>query len=260
VLWLMTACCYGVQVLFEKQRQAAEEAREFTSRQEQLRSAGRLAAQIAHQMKNPLAIINNAAFTLERAVDTGKETPRGQVEIIREEVERADKIITKLMGYAQLAEGTVERLDVAAELDRALAAVFPPGAGYGTEVKKQYAAELPALLMQRPHLMEILVNVLLNAREATSGKGTVTVRAWAGPDAEVMIAVRDDGPGIPPERLERIFEPYFTTKERGTGLGLAIVRQNAEIYNGRVKVESELGKGSEFIIELPTRTFMRMRR
>src|SRR5207248_1525843 len=96
VIWLMTICCYGVQVLFEKQRQAGEEAREFDSRQAQLRSAGRLAAQIAHQIKNPLAIINNAAYSLQRALQGRDGAGVKQLQIIREEVERSDRIITKL--------------------------------------------------------------------------------------------------------------------------------------------------------------------
>jgi len=132
VLLLMAACCYGLQVLFEKQRRAEEEAREFSARQEQLHSAGRLAAQIAHQIKNPLGIINNAAYSLQRALEQGKKTGLEQIEIIREEVERSDQIITKLMGYAQLAEGKVEKLQIDEELDRAIAEVFPSRAAYDT--------------------------------------------------------------------------------------------------------------------------------
>ena len=121
VLWLLTLCAYGVQVLLEKHRQAREEAREFTGRQKELHSAGRLAAQIAHQLKNPLGIINNAAFTLNKSLRDSKDGHLQQVNIIREEVERADRIITKLMGYSQLAEGKVEKLDVTEAIDLAIA-------------------------------------------------------------------------------------------------------------------------------------------
>ena len=258
VLWLMTACCYGIQVLFEKQRQAAEEAQEFAARQEKLHSAGRLAAQIAHQIKNPLGIINNAAFSLQRAIQEGKGSGLQQIKIIREEVERSDQIITKLMGYAQLAEGKVEKLNLPEELRRAIAQVWPPGAKYETTPDVSCSAHLPPLLMQRGHLAEILVNILLNAREATQGRGHVQVTANHGPNHSVVIAIRDDGPGIPKEKQERIFEPYFSTKEKGTGLGLSIVKHNTEIYGGRVTVESELGQGATFVIVLPTRTFMKL--
>ncbi|MCI0748554.1 MAG: ATP-binding protein [Verrucomicrobia subdivision 3 bacterium] len=258
VLWLMTACCYGVQVLFERHRQAAEEAREFGARQEQLRAAGRLAAQIAHQIKNPLAIINNAAYSLEKSLREGKNSNLQQVEIIREEVERSDRIITKLMGYAQLAEGKVEKLQVTDEVERAIGQVFPPGAPYEVALERDYSLHLPPLLMQRGHLSEILVNILQNAREATGGEGRITIEARHGPDGSVMVTIADDGPGIPAERFEKVFQPYFSTKEKGSGLGLAIAKHNAEMYGGAIKVESELGKGTRFILHLPTRTFMKL--
>src|SRR3954470_6609860 len=145
VLVLMAACCYGVQILLEKHRQAEEEAREYAARQEKLRSAGRLAAQIAHQIKNPLAIINNAAFSLERALQERKPPNPEQIQIIREEVDRSDRILTELMGYAQLAEGKVEKLRLPEELDQAVREVFPEEAHYRTRIKKDYSPELPSL-------------------------------------------------------------------------------------------------------------------
>ena len=126
VLWLLAACCYGVQVMLERQESAISEAREFGVRESQLRSAGRLAAEIAHQIKNPLAIINNAAFSLERSVRENKNTAAQQIGIIQEEVARADRVLTQIMGYAQLSEGRVEKLKVVDELDRAITQVFPP--------------------------------------------------------------------------------------------------------------------------------------
>jgi signal transduction histidine kinase len=258
VLWLMTACCYGVQVLFEKHRQAEEEAREFVGRQQQLRSAGRLAAQIAHQIKNPLAIINNAAYSLEKSLRDGKNGSLEQLGIIREEVERSDRIITKLMGYAQLAEGKVEKLQVAEEIERAIAEVFPKAALYETVIERDFSLHLPPLLMQRGHLSEILTNILQNAREAVSGKGRISIEARHGPDNSVVVEIADDGPGIPKDQFEKIFQPYYSTKDKGTGLGLAIAKHNADIYGGVVKVESELGMGTRFILHLPTRTFMKL--
>lgn len=260
VLLFMTACCYGLQVLFEKQRLAAEEAREFAGRQEQLRAAGRLAAEIAHQIKNPLAIINNAVFSLQRAINEHKPAPVKQVEIIREEVERSDRILTELMGYAQLAEGRVEKLNVIQELNRAINTVFPPGVYNGFQVRSNYGDHLPALLMQRKHLSEILVNLLQNSREAMPDGGEIEVRAEAGPEQTIDIVIKDEGPGIPPDKLERIFQPYVSTKAKGTGLGLSIVRHNAEMYGATVRAESELGNGAEFILHFPTRTYMKLQK
>lgn len=258
VLWLMTLCCYGVQVLFEKKVKADEEAQEFNARQEHLSSSGRLAAQIAHQLKNPLGIINNAAYSLQRAVQEGKNSSLQQIQIIREEVERSDRIITKLMGYAQLAEGKVEKLKITEEMDRAIAEVFPLGASYEVEIEKDYSLYHPVLLMQRSHLSEILVNILQNAREATNGRGRINIVTRPGPENSVDVIISDDGPGIQSDKLDKVFQPYFSTKAKGTGLGLSIVKHNTEIYSGTVRVESELGKGTRFILRFPTRTYMRL--
>lgn len=258
LLLLLTACCAGIQVLVDRQRQREIDAREFLIKQHQLEAAGRLAAEIAHQLKNPLGIINNAAYTLQRTVKEGKKITQ-QIAIIREEVGRSDQILTELMGYARLSEGRVERIELNEELDRAVRTAFPEGARFATRIHRDYAPGLPALLGQRGHFEEIFVNVLTNAREAMDGKGEVFITTRTGPEFSVVVIIRDTGPGIPTEQLKQIFEPYFTTKDRGTGLGLAIVKNNAELHGGSVAVESELGKGTVFTITFPARTLMRLR-
>ena len=257
LLVLMAISCYVVQVLLVRQQRIEEEAREFAFREGQLRSAGRLAAEFAHQIKNPLAIINNAIFSLQRALKQGRNDVAEQIRIIQEEVQRSDRIITQVMGYAQLSEGRVERLDVIEELNHAIDRVFPPAAGYPVEVKKDFPGAFPPLLMQRRHLSESLINVLQNAREAVkSTEGKVQIHARSLEDRSVEVVIEDNGTGIPPDRLEQVFEAYYTTKEKGTGLGLATVKNNVELYGGRVRVESELGKGARFILSFPAKTLV----
>ena len=254
VLWLLTICCYGVQALAARQKQVEEEAREFAARQSQLSTAGRLAAEIAHQIKNPLAIINNATFSLKRAIANGKTDVAQQLQIIMEEVERSDRIVTQLMGYARLAEGRVEKLIVTEELEHALAEVFPPALGYEVQIERDFAADLPPLFMQRGHFKAVVVNLLQNAREALGGKGVLRVEARTAPGGAVEIVIQDNGPGISTEQTERIFEAYFTTKEKGTGLGLSIVKHNVDLYGGTIRVESGLGKGCRFVLLFPAKT------
>ncbi len=254
MLCLLTFCCYGVQLLAARQRRAQEEAHEFALREGQLHSAGRLAAEIAHQLKNPLAIINNAVFSIHRAATEGRPAHPSQLQMIQEEVNRADRILTDLMGYAQLSEGRVERLNVLEELDRAIEQIVPAAAGYEVGVERRYETELPPLLLQRRHLSGIFINLLQNAREAMSGTGLISVQAsrLAGDVVEVSIA--DTGPGMTAEQRDRIFEAFFTTKEKGTGLGLALVKHNLSLYGATVRVESELGKGARFVLTFPIRS------
>ena len=257
LLVLMATCAYGVQVLIERQRKAEEEAREAALREGQLHAAGRLAAEFAHQIKNPLAVINNAAYSIQRGLKQGRPVSPGQIQIIQEEVERSDHIITDIMGYAQLREGRVEKLSVTEELDHAIEQVFPPAAGYPVVVHREYGPSFPPLLMLRRHVSETFINLLQNAREALDGRGgNVFVRAQCGNNYSIEVAIGDDGPGIPPDKREQIFEAYYTTKAKGTGLGLATVKHNVELYGGTVRVESELGKGARFILLFPAKTLM----
>ena len=256
-LVLMTADCYGVQVLFDRDQQAQSEAREYSLRREQLRSTGRLAAEIAHRLKNPLSIINNAAFSMGRRLGENDSGSTKQLNMIRGEVEKSDIILTELMGYARLSEGRIEKIDVKEELLGAIGEVFPPNHSFPVTIEKNISDVLPPLMMQRAHLREIMVNLLVNAREVAGTGGRVEISCSPSLNYEIEMRVKDSGEGIPAEQSEQIFEPYFTTKKKGTGLGLAIVKQNTELYGGEIRVESELGVGTEFILIFPSRVLSR---
>jgi signal transduction histidine kinase len=161
------------------------------------------------------------------------------------------------MGYAQLSEGRVEKLDVMEKINRAVDQVFPAAVPTGIRVRKNLAAPFPPVLMQRGHLSEILVNLLQNAREALGERGNILIEAACQRDHSIEISVADDGPGIAPDKLGRVFEAYFTTKEKGTGLGLAIVKHNVELYGGSVRVDSALGKGTKFTVVFPAKALPR---
>jgi signal transduction histidine kinase len=256
VLLLVTIGCFGTQLLLERQEIATEEAREFNVRESQLRSAGRLAAEVAHQIKNPLAIINNAAYSLQRSLRENKNSAAQQIEIIQEEVARADRVITQIMGYAQLSEGRVEKLNVIDELEHAVAQVFPPAVPTKIRIHRDCKPPFPPLLMQRNHLSEILINLLQNSREALGEKGNIFIAASHRRDHTIEISIRDDGPGVAEDKIERIFEAYYSTKEKGTGLGLAIVKYNVELYGGKIQVDSKIGIGTRFAITFPSKSIL----
>ena len=259
LLVLTSVCCYAIQVLGDRKRTQAEEAEQFALKQHQLAAAGRLAGEIAHQLKNPLGIINNAAYTLAKTVKEGK-TITQQISIIREEVARSDRIITELMGYARLAEGRLERVNLIRELETAVNDVFPPGSSFEVEIRREYGPLIPEIPGQTGHFREVFANLLINAREAMNGRGEIVLSARSDQDLSAWISVRDNGPGIPPTQINQIFEPYFTTKPTGTGLGLAIVKHNTELYGGVVQVESVLGRGTTFTVKFPARSLVRLRK
>jgi signal transduction histidine kinase len=161
------------------------------------------------------------------------------------------------MGYAQLTEGRVEKLNVVDEINRAIEEVFPPGAPSHVQIRRNLTAQLPPLLMQRKHFGDAISNLLQNARDASSDGGAIHISTRFLEDESIEITVRDEGAGIPADKLERIFEAYYTTKSRGSGLGLAVVKHNAELYAGSVRAESTLGKGSAFTLLFPSKTLMR---
>ena len=222
--------------------------------------SGRLAAEIAHQLKNPLGIINNAAFTLQRTVKEGKKITQ-QIQIIREEVERSDRILTELMGYAQLSEGKVEKMDVADELDRAIERVFPAGG----EIRGHNNTGIMPRRCRRYCSNATTSPRCLSTFCRTPGKPW-TQRAVAcstryGDNYTVVLTasatrVQASAGETGPRSLIRITR----RRRKGTGLGLAIVKHNTEIYGGTVQVESELGKGTSFTIALPAQTVMRLRK
>ena len=256
LLVLMTAFCYALQVLIDKQRRMDSEEEEFDRRQSQLQASGRLAAEIAHQIKNPLGIINNTAFTLGK-LTAGDQIIQKQVELVREEVNKADQVITKLMGYAQLTEGRLDKLDINDVLDFSITQVFPEGHKFGIRIRKHYGIALPPLLAQSLHISEVFVNILQNSREAVGENGEISVITSYGGNYTLSVVIEDNGPGIPLNMIDKVFEPYLTTKEKGTGLGLAIVKHNTELYGGKVEVNSELGKYTRFNLLFPGRSAIR---
>ena len=256
LLVLMTAFCYALQVLIDKQRRMDSEEEEFDRRQSQLQASGRLAAEIAHQIKNPLGIINNTAFTLGK-LTAGDQIIQKQVELVREEVNKADQVITKLMGYAQLTEGRLDKLDINDVLDFSITQVFPEGHKFGIRIRKNYGIALPPLLAQSLHISEVFVNILQNSREAVGENGEISIITSYGGNYTLSVVIEDNGPGISSNMMDKVFEPYLTTKEKGTGLGLAIVKHNTELYGGKVEVNSELGKYTRFNLLFPGRSAIR---
>jgi two-component system sensor histidine kinase PilS (NtrC family) len=227
----------------------AMEAR--VQRSERLAALGQLAANMAHEIRNPLASMSGSIELLsrDRSLSPGN---RELMEIVLEEADRLNRLISDFLDYARPSKPQpipVDLADLCEEALRMLENAPPSGARVGIETELK-----PAPIEADPgQLKQVLWNLVKNAIEAMPGGGTLSVGAAAVPAGGAVLSVRDTGAGIEPADLARIFDPFFTTKERGLGLGLATVHRIVDGHGGRVEVQSAPGRGTTFTVHLPAR-------
>jgi len=225
---------------------------------EHLASMGELAAGVAHEIRNPLAGIAGAIEIITR--DFPRDHPDREVmEDLRQEVRRIEKVLNDMLAYARPKPPQFGRAELKETFARTLHLARQQTGLRHVEFSVQVPPDLPAFRMDSEQLHQVLLNLVLNGVQAIENEGKITmaarVAATGGPgQADVVeISVSDTGVGIPPESLERIFRPFYTTKRGGTGLGLSLCRRIIRQHGGTLAVESKVGKGSRFIIRLPMR-------
>lgn len=202
-----------------------------------------LAIEMAHELRNPLTIIRMLLHSL------GTDH-REDVEVIRTEVARLERLATRFLDQAKPKEPVMAPLDLNELLGRLLVLVKPKVAAGRLRIRRELVQPLPPIVGDRDQLEQLFLNLVLNAFDALPPGGRLTV-ATRRTAHGVEAVVADDGPGIPDAVRQRLFEPFNTTKPTGMGLGLAIVRRIAEGHKATVRVESETGKGTAFTLELP---------
>lgn len=234
-------------VYYRAGRRLAREE-ETTFRREKLATLGQLAGGVAHEIRNPLGVIKQAVFLLRKHEQMSPEGSQwlGYVE---DAIQRMNHLVEDVLGYARKGGLDIKSRDLTKALDRALHLVDHRLRSSQISVEREYASPSP-VPFDEGRIEQVALNLLLNAIEAMPEGGKVTVRTrenagWA------EIEVEDNGPGIPPEDLPHIMEPFHTRKESGTGLGLTIVRHIVESHGGQIGVRSRVGQGSCFTIRLP---------
>ncbi len=259
----------------------ATEARQKTFEaieSERIQALTLLAASVAHEIGNPLNALHIHLQLLEREVkklrrvttDTKRARPRTPIRAADNEL---PEIADKLENYLAVAKGEITRLDYivtqflqairptqpqlkAASLNEVvretLELLQPELANRGLTVKQKLAPQLPATPIDAAQIKQVLVNLIKNAMQAMTQGGTLTLQTNAGADG-VWVSVTDTGGGIPQEQINRIFEPFYTTKKKGSGLGLMIVQRIVGEHGGRIELESHVGQGTSFRFWLPLR-------
>lgn len=234
---------------FNLMAEAVEEREQRLIHSERLAAAGRVAAQVAHEVRNPLSAISLNAEMLEDELPPHAAEPRKLLVAIRREVERLDAITEEYLQFARLPSARLEREDLAPILGSLLDFMREELGAQRIEVCREIEA-IPAVAGDEAQLRQAFLNLVRNASEAMPGGGRLTVRTAAANGA-VRVTVEDTGPGIALEELPRIFDPFFSTKTGGTGLGLAITHRIVTEHKGRIEVEGRPGEGARFVVSLP---------
>jgi signal transduction histidine kinase len=239
----------------ERATVSLKEAQNRLIRSERLASVGRLAAGLAHEVGNPIAaLLGLEDLLLEGGLDAAES--HDFLQRMRKETERINRILRDLLQFARPGEAQPEvgvaHGDVAAAVTDTLALVAPQKAMRDVELDLSIADGLPSVALSDEQLVQLVLNLVLNAVDALAGGGRVRVVARAS-EVGVELSVEDNGPGVALAVRERLFEPFVTTKEvgKGTGLGLAVCRGLVETVGGSIALDVDFAPGARFVVQLP---------
>jgi signal transduction histidine kinase len=240
---------------FDAMADAIQEREQRLIRSERLATVGRMAAQIAHEVRNPLSSIGLNAELLGDELSVGADEARRLIASIIAEVDRLAEITETYLRFARLPRPRLETEDLGVIVRSVIDFSRGELAQDGIEVALDISPDLPELPADEAQLRQALINLVRNAREAMTGAATkrleIGVRADPGA-ARLILRVSDSGSGIDRADLGKIFDPFFSTKERGTGLGLALVQQIVVDHGGQIEVESAAGRGTTFTLSFPS--------
>jgi two-component system sensor histidine kinase HydH len=219
-------------------------------RSEKLAALGQLAAGIAHEIRNPLTSINILIHSLTKNFPS-EDSHREDLNVIEEEIDRINQILDRFLRFAKPAVPLLERTEVASIFEETLQLIRPRMEKQRVHVQKELQ-DLPMILMDREQMKQVALNLLLNAVQAMPRGGTLMLRGQNSKDGQwITISIQDSGVGIPNEDMNKLFDPFFSTKEGGIGLGLSIAHRIIDQHHGKIEVESDPGKGTLFTIWLP---------
>ncbi len=253
ILLLISICCWGIYVLLQRKSEENDLHLEVQMRQQKLLSTGRLAAEVAHGLKNPLSIINNACYSLQQECqNSSSEKLLDIAAIIRDEVQQADRLLNTLMDFSKLSMVNIKKLNANDIILKCLESIQHKDPEETIQIHLKLDPDLPVIVMDEGHLHQIISNLIINAMEAMldEGGGTFTINSFYE-DNDVWFIFEDSGPGIHPDNMQDVFKPFFTTKEKGTGLGLTIVKNLIETYDGEIIVHSKPNQGTKIQVRLP---------
>jgi signal transduction histidine kinase len=249
--------------LFFKDLTRVEQLEERERLRDRLAALGEMAAAIAHELKNPLAGIEVNAGLLRRKVPDSPDAQSILADIISE-AKMANATVVEVLDYVRPVRLETERTSIGEVLHDAVMVAESKGRRGDIRLDLRIGQDLPSMQGDRHQLCQVFTNLIINAFEAMDGRGEIAIDAELGvvddpappadappPVPTVIVRVQDNGPGVPPDLVDRIFNPFFTTKAQGSGLGLAIVRKIIDAHDGRIDISSSPQAGTRFTVTLP---------
>lgn len=236
--------------IIQAQMEAIESARARLVQSEKLAALGQLSASIAHEVRNPLAVIRSAAQSLGESVAAGDVDGQKACAFITAEIDRLTNVVGSLLAFARPLRLEPRAVAVDELFDGALLLAGPDLTREHVRVARAPDAGPLRVQADVDLVRQVLVGLLVNAVEAAGRNGEINLDARRG-DGVIEIEIADSGPGVPAELRTRIFEPFFTTRARGTGLGLPIARHIVEAHGGKLEVGAHQGGGARFLVRLP---------
>ena len=250
--------------LFFKDLTRVEQLEERERLRDRLAALGEMAAAMAHELKNPLAGIEVMAGLLRRKVGDSPDAQSIIADIISE-AKMANATVVEMLDYVRPVRLERGRTSIAQVLHTAASMAESKARRGDVEVELAVPDDLPAIQGDEHQLCQVFTNLVINAFEAMNGQGRIRISAWAGTVEQehtqrgdglasvpmLIVEIADDGPGIPDDLKDRVFNAFFTTKAQGSGLGLAIVRKIIDAHDGRIDVTSSSGQGTRFTVTLP---------
>lgn len=269
VLCLLAAGCgslFSIRTLRSEMRSACEQKTILDQQliqSQKLAAIGELSSGIAHEINNPLAIIGQEVEWIHHLMREGAEKGGSPSEDLKDslreigqQVERCREITHKLLDFARKQEPLMQVVDINRLIEDMVRLVEREASLHNVRLERRYGEALPSVRTDAPLVRQVVLNILNNASYAIQKDGVITIETRAQGSMWVEIAVSDTGCGISKDHLDKIFDPFFTTKPmgKGTGLGLSICHGIIERLGGRISVDSEVGRGTTFTIQLPPGT------
>lgn len=253
----VTALSQSVRGLIEDVGQTQlelERSRETLLQAEKMAVVGKLAAGVAHSIRNPLTSVKMRLFSLSRALDLSPPQ-KEDFEVISEEISHIDTIVQNFLEFSRPPKLKMQHTSPSEVVDLVLQLLRHRLESSSVAVKLHRNSALPKIQIDPEQIKEVLVNLIVNACESMEGDGLIDIHEEEGfikpLGKAVIIRLTDNGPGIPESIQDRILQPFFTTKEEGTGLGLSIAERIVENHGGRLDLQSREGEGTTFTITLP---------